>query len=211
MLKFNECTLLKLDKTFALSQVEENQILQDWIGSHADISDFEQQSLNLYQGILKRHVHDWNEVELRQHFIGPILTLVNFSNPKFTMFAERSFSGVVDDIELSGKPDGMIASGFREPEKPYFCFQEYKKERDPLGDPAGQALAAMLVAQEINEHKHPIYGCYVVGDLWRFMILQGKTYAISKAYVATDDAIFDIFRVLKALKQIIIRLVAMDG
>ncbi|OQY47018.1 MAG: hypothetical protein B6242_05905 [Anaerolineaceae bacterium 4572_78] len=183
MLKFNECTLLKLDKTFALSQVEENQILQDWIGSHADISDFEQQSLNLYQGILKRHVHDWNEVELRQHFIGPILTLVNFSNPKFTMFAERSFSGVVDDIELSGKPDGMIASGFREPEKPYFCFQEY------------------------NAYQHEIYGCYVVGDIWHFMVLHGKTYSISGSYAATRDDIVDIFIVLKRLKQIIIDLI----
>ncbi len=207
MLKFNECTLLKLDKTFALSQVEENQILQDWIGSHADISDFEQQSLNLYQGILKRHVHDWNEVELRQHFIGPILTLVNFSNPKFTMFAERSFSGVVDDIELSGKPDGMIASGFREPEKPYFCFQEYKKDKDPHGDPAGQALAAMLVAQEINAYQHEIYGCYVVGDIWHFMVLHGKTYSISGSYAATRDDIVDIFIVLKRLKQIIIDLI----
>ncbi len=211
MLKFSECTLAKLDKMFILNQTYKSQPLQDWLNGNVEISDTENNVLEMYRQILTIQGHDWNEVELRKHFIGPMLTLVNFSSKKIGMFAERSFSGIVNSIEMGGVPDSIIASGFREPEKPYFCFQEYKKERDPLGDPAGQALAAMLVAQEINEHKHPIYGCYVVGDLWRFMILQGKTYAISKAYVATDDAIFDIFRVLKALKQIIIRLVAMDG
>jgi len=104
---------------------------------------------------------------------------------------------------MGGRPDGMIASGFREPEKPYFCFQEYKKERDPDGDPAAQALAAMLVAQEISEHSHPIYGGYVRGSLWSFMTLQGREYCISDPYVATRDDVFDIFRMLKSLRQIV--------
>jgi len=43
------------------------------------------------------------------------------------------------------------------------------------------------------------------------MTLQGKEYCISNGYMATRDDIFDIFRILKTLKQIVIRLVAMDG
>jgi hypothetical protein len=101
----------------------------------------------------------------------------------------------------------MIASGFRLPEKPYFCFQEYKKEKDPEGDPAGQTLAAMLAAQEINEHRNPIYGCYIRGQMWFFMVLEEKKYCISVPYVATRDDIFDIFLILKALKQIVTELV----
>jgi hypothetical protein len=94
----------------------------------------------------------------------------------------------------------MVASGWRAPEIPYFCLQEYKKEKDPNGDPAGQCLAAMLVAQELNQHQHPVYGCYVLGRNWFFMLLKEKEYAISNAYPSTLEEVFDIFRILKALK-----------
>ena len=211
MLKFSDCTLVKLDKTFTLNQIDESQALQDWLEDESKITDIEQHVLSMYRETLASSVDNWNEIELIQYFIGLVFTLVNFSSKVFSLFAEREFSGLVDSIEMKGEPDGMIASGFREPENPYFCFQEYKKERDPRGDPAGQALAAMLVAQEINEHKHPIYGCYVIGRNWFFMTLQGKEYCISNGYMATRDDIFDIFRILKTLKQIVIRLVAMDG
>ena len=113
---------------------------------------------------------------------------------------------VVDGTAMSGKPDGIIASGRRSPKKPYFCFQEYKRFKNPDGDPAGQCLAAMLVAQEINEYKHPIYGCHVIGNAWYFMVLEGKIYSISTGHFATRDDIFDIFLILKSLKAIIIEL-----
>ena len=157
------------------------------------------------------NAHDWNETELAYNFIGPVMALVNYTSEAFNFFAERLVSGVVEGFEMSGKPDGMIASGFREPKMPYFCFQEYKKDQDPEGDPAGQVLAAMLVAQVLNEHHHPIYGGYVKGRDWFFMVLRGKQYAISEPYIATRDDVFDIFRILKALKAIIADLVAQDA
>ncbi len=203
MLNFKNCTLALLDETFDLEQTDDNQTLQTWIDGHAEISDVEQQVLAMLGKTLRDHVHDWNEMELIQHFIGPVFSLVNFSTRKFGLFAEREFGAVVEGVEMSGRPDGMIASGFRLPKKPYFCFQEYKKETDPAGDPAGQALAAMLVAQEINEHQHPVYGCYIRGQLWFFMVLEGKNYGISVPYAASRDDIFDIFRILKVLKQMV--------
>ncbi|MEM7129260.1 MAG: hypothetical protein AAF702_23205 [Chloroflexota bacterium] len=152
------------------------------------------------------NVHDWNEYELDSHFIGPIFSIVNYSSTKFNHFGQRDLEGVVEGIRLSGKPDGMIASGRRKPGKPFFAFQEYKRNLDPGGDPAGQALAAMLVGQSLDEEPKPLYGCYVVGNAWRFITLEGKEYAISHDFSAITDDIFDIFRILKALKQIVIEL-----
>ena len=129
--------------------------------------------------------------------------MVNFSGKNRKFFAERPLSATIDKIELNGKVDGLIASGRRVPKQPYFCLHEYKKEEDPDGDPAGQALAAMLVAQELNQHEQPVYGGYVKGCIWYFMALQRLEYTISYSYVATREDIFDIFRVLKALKAII--------
>jgi len=205
MINFNECTLFSLDKQFNLESCETLPALQSWLNEQMEISESDRAILEKFRYPLKQYVHDWNEVELLQRFIGPIFSLIDFSSRRYNLFAGRSLKGTVEGIELGGQPDGLIASGFRKPEKPYFCFQEYKKEKDAEGDPAGQVLAAMLVAQEINEHKHPIYGCYVRGALWYFLLLQGKQYAISDGYLATRDDLFDIFRILHGVKQIVLR------
>ena len=99
----------------------------------------------------------------------------------------------------------MIATGDREPEAPFFAFTAYKRQLDPIGDPAGQTLAAMLVAQVLNQHQQAIYGAYVVGSDWRFMVLEGQHYTISRDYAALTDELFAIFRSLKALKAIVIQ------
>jgi hypothetical protein len=203
MRSFKDWTLVELDKTFRLDVLDNSTVLEQWLTGQAKLSDFERQVLRSFQKILHIHVHDWNETELAYNFIGPVMALANFNTKQFNFFAERAFKGTVDEIEMGGRPDGMIASGFREPEQPYFCFQEYKKEKDPEGDPAAQALAAMLVAQELNQHLFPMYGCYIKGEVWHFMMLQKRAYCISNGYVATRDDLFEIFRILKTLKQLI--------
>jgi hypothetical protein len=106
----------------------------------------------------------------------------------------------------------LFASGFRNPKKPFFCLNEYKRGTDPNGDPKGQALIAMLVAQQLNENKNrdtdrPIYGSFIIGRAWYFMALVGKEYAISGDYSCADDEIFDIFRILKSLRVQIQKLI----
>ncbi len=201
---FRELTLLELDKMFHLRQTRTSPVLEQWLTGRAEISNTERQRLTAFREKLVINVHDWNETELAHYFIGPLLTLVDYTTEYFNLFAERPFSGVVDGIEMAGKPDGIIASGLREPVTPFFCLQEYKKEQDPEGDPAGQTLSAMLVAQELNEHQHPVYGCHVRGRDWFFMVLQGREYCISEGHLATRDDIFEIFRILRVLKQIIL-------
>ena len=207
MLTFKNCTLDQLDDMFGLKPLPLKQmpVLQTWLGGQSEISEQERGYVSLLREYLQEHAEDWNEQELSMNFIGPLFALVKFDyDRKFALFAQRSLNGVVEGTEMGGRPDGMIATGYRRPKKPYFCFQKYKKEKDPEGDPQAQALAAMLVAQEINEHQFPVYGCHVRGRLWFFMVIQGKEYAVSDGYLATREDIFDIFRILKVLKQMII-------
>ncbi len=120
---------------------------------------------------------------------------------------ERDLAITIDDYELSGRVDGMIATGYRNPKMPYFCMNEYKRQTDPNGDPKGQVLIAMLVAQQLNENTKPIFGSYIIGRNWCFMALVGKEYAISKDFSCVDDEIFDIHRMLKSLKVQIDKLI----
>jgi hypothetical protein len=166
---FRECRLSWLEKTFGLDQVKHFPVLDNWLSEKADISPYEKENLTHLQEILEFNVRDWYEGELDSFFIGPVMSLVNFSNKKSNLFSDRIVDGTFEDWRLYGKPGSFIASGRREPEIPFFALQEYKKMTDPDGDPAGQALAAMLAGQALNDNGLPIYGCHVlapIGILW---------------------------------------------
>ncbi|MEM8528446.1 MAG: hypothetical protein AAGG68_27640 [Bacteroidota bacterium] len=202
-LYLNEMTQQKMYKIFGLRKVSKLQSLEEWLSDLPELNEEERTVAQLYQARLLENIDNWNEQELSLGFIGPILNLIPFKIPyKLNLFAQRPIHATVENYELVGKPDGILASGFQEPEVPYFSFHEYKKEIDSTGDPAGQNLAAMLAGQSLNETDNRMYGCYVVGRNWFFMALEGKEYAISKAYSADDfDELIEIIRVLKGLKE----------
>lgn len=204
-LYFNEMTQQKMYKTFGLRKVSKIESLDSWLSNLPSLTAIEKSTAQLYQNRLLKNIDNWNEQELSLGFIGPIINLIDFKVPYLlNFFAQRPLIGTVDGYELIGKPDGILAGGNFEPETPYFSFQEYKKDVNSSGDPAGQNLAAMLVGQQQNENKEIIYGCYIVGRLWYFMVLDGKEYAISKSYSADDEAaVFEIIQVLKALRTIL--------
>lgn len=203
---FSSCTLAYLEETFQLEPVQQLDVLDNWLNIDIGVSDVERQQLEHFRNLLSENILHWNEYELSLNFIGPIFGLVAFTDKKFNFFAQRALGAIIDDIELSGKMDGMIASGFRAPKIPYFAFHEFKKEADSSGDPAGQNLAAMLAGQALNKNHFPIYGCYVNGRNWHFMALQDKQYAISEAYSSTSKLeVLDVFRILKGLKRMILK------
>lgn len=203
MSNFRDWKLTKLEKRFHLKRVRNLSALENWLLSKEVITDFEKSVLAYLSNHLNDNILTWNEQELSMHAIGPIFTWVNFTTEKSNLFELRELSGNVDGEEISGKPDGMISSGRGEPEIPFFCFHEYKKEADPNGDPNGQCLSAMLVAQAKNEENTPIYGVTIVGENWRFLVLDGNNYDISSSFSAGSNDIYDIFRILKGLKRII--------
>jgi hypothetical protein len=211
---FRQCTLTKLDKLFGLRQVFASPMLEQWLQREMTLSDYEQQTLHELRELLNLNAPGWNEQELALHFIGPLLSLVRFTEPyRFNLFAERKIGAVLasseGEVELSGEPDGIVATGFREPEIPMFAFTEYKRQLDPEGDPAGQTLAAMLVGQRLNPKPHPIYGCYVVGRDWFFMVLHESHYVISTGHNALQvSELAEILRILKTLKLMILEFTA---
>ena len=168
-----------------------------------NVTEFEKTFLLNIQNPLIDKVDYWNEQELIENFVGPLFALVNFNSLEYGLFSERPMTAIVDGIELFGKPDAVIAKGRYSPKIPYFCLHEYKKENEPKGDPAGQCLVAMLVAQELNSNLRPLYGVVVKGMMLTFIVLNGKEYAISKPFKAIDEDIYDIVKLLKHLKTII--------
>lgn len=198
---FKGWSLESIDEYFGTTQVDELNALNELLAFEYNVDDFERRYLlMLSKDYLTLGGDNWNEVELENKIISPIIVFSGIQNKKFSYFLEREIEAQIDGFELFGRVDGMIATGFRSPKLPYFCLYEYKRQTDPNGDPQGQALIAMMVAQKLNNNQFPIYGSYVIGRNWYFMALVGKEYAISKDYSCVDDEMFDIFRILKSLR-----------
>ena len=205
---FKDWTLDKIDDAFGLRQVRRLPILEELLAFEYQADAYETRYLsNLSENYIILGGDDWNEVELENKIISPIIVFSEIANQQYSYFLERELAATIEDYELSGRVDGMIATGYRNPRMPYFCINEYKRQTDPNGDPKGQALIAMLVAQQLNENHKPIFGSYIIGRNWCFMALVGKEYAISKDFSCVDDEIFDIHRMLKSLKVQIDKLI----
>ena len=94
----------------------------------------------------------------------------------------------------------MLARGKQIPKLPHFFLHEYKPEKNRDNDPIGQLLIAMVAAQTLNADNQPIYGIYVNGRNWFFVVLDAKEYTVSNAYNITSDDIFTLFAALVFLR-----------
>jgi hypothetical protein len=205
---FKDWTPDQIDDAFGTYQVRRLPLLEELLSFEYQVDDYERRYLsNLSENYLSLGGDSWNEVELENKLISPVIVFSGIETPRFVYFLERELSVTIGEYELSGRVDGMIATGYRNPKVPYFCLNEYKRQTDPNGDPQGQALIAMLAAQAQNDNKKPIFGCYVIGRIWYFMALVGKEYAISNDFSCVNDEMFDIFRILKGLRVQIEKLI----
>lgn len=153
---------------------------------------------------LSENVENWNEDELKMMFIALFLAEFKFNNaPHYKVFTQRYFSLQTPTVEASGRIEWFIATGKQTPKKPFFFLQEYKPEKGSNNDPLGQLLIAMVDVQTLNQDaQKPLYGCYIIGRLWFFVLLVGKEYAVSRAYDATQkDDMTAMIQILEKVKQ----------
>lgn len=200
----------ELIDTFKLTRLVSNQCsvqMQTWLDCETTLNDGEQYLFDLIFNDACQNIDGWHEEDLKMKFICFVLRLGNLvDNDVFHTYFERTIETTVEGHFLKVKTDFMLAKGILDmPQVPYFHFQEYKRQTDPNGDPIAQVLEAMLIAQEINQNKQPIYGAYVIGKFWNFIVLENKTYSISKTFDCTEhDDLLKMIAVLRKFNQLII-------
>jgi hypothetical protein len=205
--QYSEAELIKLFDLRRLIGNQAHPLLTEWLTiSDIALSNNEQET---FEDILKdavRNIHNWYEEDLKMRVIAFVLKLGHLNDTdRYHPYFERMIVATIEEHYLKIKTDFMIAKGILNvPEVPYFHFQEYKRQTDPNGDPIGQLLEAMLIAQALNQNDKPVYGCYVIGKLWNFVVLKEKTYCISESYDCTKpDNLLQIIAVLRRFKEIL--------
>ena len=158
--------------------------------------------------LAKAYIDSWNEDEYKFMFISPFIAKAGFVSEHFKVFTQRPLSVKYanDSKTTEGLVEFMLAKGVQIPRKPHFFLHEYKPEKRRDNDPLGQLLIAMVAAKVQNADDKPIYGIYVNGRNWFFVILDNNTYAVSNPFVTTSDDIFDLFAVLLYFKDLMEKL-----
>ena len=196
-----------LIETFGLQRLfKSTPLLDDWLSAAGELNDIDTSIIGESQEKLIENADSWNEEELKMSFISIVIFLARFSNTIRTYY-DREISAVINGINVSCKADMMLSKGIGELIKtPYFFLHEYKREKKYSGDPVGQMLGGMLIAQAKNNDEKPIYGCYVQGRFWFFATLQSNTYVVSKGFDSSEmDDVKKVIFILRKLNQIILK------
>jgi len=208
---FEQWTSFDVERKLNIQSLWESPALSDWITVSNKPPEQLANQLSESAHYLSRYYNFWNEQELFGKFIAPLLYSVRMEGNSFNLFHERPLKAKVKDYSVSGIVDGMVAYGDTEPSHPYFFLHEYKRMKQSEADPLGQLLIAMIAARELNQDGKPIYGCYIIGSYWRFVLLDGDTYAQTQGYDASDPGeLRTIWLILDKTKQIIIQRIAED-
>ena len=158
--------------------------------------------------LLLDYVDTWNNDETTFMFIAPFFNQIGFFSEHFKAFIQRELSVKYEsDAKITkGLVEFMLGKGVQRERKPFNLFlQQYKAEKQD-NDPLGQLLISMVAAKVQNADDKPIYGIYVNGRNWFFVILDNNTYAVSNPFVTTSDDIFDLFAVLLYFKDLMEKL-----
>lgn len=101
----------------------------------------------------------------------------------------------------------MVATGKANPKQPFFFLQEFKPQKGAKCDPLAQVLTAMLVARELNSaqrpKQEPLYGSYIIGRDWFFVMLLEQQYVVSRSFDSTQEDIYRIIAILRRMKHYI--------
>jgi hypothetical protein len=204
-LSFKKWTLDAVHNAFALKRVDEHSALTSWLETSTTLTTPEHEYLLKFRRILQAKIITWNAKDLKMKFISHLLEVVDFDETdEYRSFFDATVKASINDHTVTAKADMTVATGIAEPQVPFFFMQEYKKERGSDNAPLAQVLGAMIVAQSLNNAAHGMmYGCYVIGRNWFFVVLEGSQYAVSTEYSAVKDDLFTIVEILRKLKTII--------
>ena len=174
-----------------------NQARHNWPEQYSSL--IESMRLELFE-----YHQGWNEIDLMMQFIGPLFKLISFQGEHYGIFYHRSLKAKINKILVNGILDSVVATGYSDPLQPFFFLKEYKKSQGYDNEPFGQLLISMVAAQQLNNDGQPLYGCYVIGSLWRFVLLDGQKYATTQSYDATDAGELQIiWSMLVEVKRIV--------
>jgi len=203
---FSNIRFIDLKTLVNIRQVADETVFQDWFQFAYPYHQDEEQFLQELIDTNRLYVLSYSEEELKIKFIGPLLNKVHYQFDDVQDWYQRPLKAKINQAVLHGYVDFMVAKGFKEPERPYFFIQEFKKTKIDI-DPEDQLLAEMLVAMTLNPCDR-MHGAYIIGQEWRFVILRRTALNTYEYYVSLIfdclhfESLCEIYKNLQAVKSL---------
>lgn len=173
---FSKVRYADLQALVDLREEVDDSKFEDWINDSSMKTT--EADVKFLEGLItknRKNIESYSEEEVKAKFIIPILNRIDFSFAGINDWYERTLRKDFNGTTLGGTVDYLVAAGEKEPVRPYFFLQEFKPEVTNK-NPEVQLVAEMLVAFPENESgDDSMKGAYLVGTIWRFVILQKMT------------------------------------
>lgn len=194
----------EVENEFGLKRHFSFQPLDDLLSNLPELQSDESSLLERFRQKLILLVDSWSEEDLKMNFISGVLNIVDFQQMTYRSFFDYSLTATLKGEPIAGKVDCIVAKGTQIAEKPIFFLQEYKPEKRQASDPLGQLLIAMVASQVLNnDTESPLYGCYIIGRNWFFVVCKGQDYIVSNAFDSTrQEDLETITAILKKIKHL---------
>ncbi len=202
---FSSIKYADLEELVSLKVVDNEQKFDDWFQTPYKMKGSETLFL---KNIIQKHktrITSYLEEDLKAKFLIPILNQVDFMAEEVNDWYDANLSGIVNNIEINGFTDYMVAQGTKTPRRPYFFIQEFKPSI-PDRNPEVQLLAELLVTVEKNQTA-VMRGGYIIGQFWKFVLLEKIKenqfqYFVSPAFDALKlPDLKQIYVILQAVKH----------
>lgn len=206
---FSHIKFADLKALVDIRQRVDEAVFDEWFRCPYELSEDEHRFLCGLIEANRLFVLSYSEEELKIKFIGPLLNKVHYQFGEVRDWYQRPLRARINQAILNGYVDFMVAKGVKEPERPYFFIQEFKKTKIDI-DPEDQLLAEMLVAMALNPSDR-MHGAYIIGQEWRFVILQRTApntyeYFVSLIFDCLDfESLCRIYQHLQAVKTLFCR------
>ena len=205
-LSFSHVKFSDLSELVDIRQVVDDSVFAEWFGYSYRLNSHEEQLLQELIEENRQFMLSYSEDELKMKFLAPLLNAVHFHTGSIRDWYQRPLKAKINNVILGGYVDFMVATGVKEPARPYFFIQEFKKTKIDV-DPEDQLLAEMLVAMTLNKMA-VMHGAYIIGKIWNFVLLKQQAqdsyeYYVSLAFDSSNPkSLHNIYVNLHAVKAL---------
>ena len=198
-------SLAEVEARFGLERSREVAFFEEWQSPLPELTDREDNSLDLLYRRLQYHRADSELLEgaVTLLAVAPLLELAGFYDPPYKLKSEASVEISIDDGEetLRGRIDALILKG-----QLWVLVVEAKKTTIPLRSALPQLLTYLMANPQPGQ---PLFGLITNGDEVLFVKVSqtpSMQYDISRAFslYTVRSELTQVLQVLKHLGQVIV-------
>lgn len=99
----------EVEKAFGIRRVRKSELLDAWLNAEPVGTERQWAEVERLRRSAEEDIDTWNEPALKFLFIGPLVSLIDFSTEHYNNFLEQTLTVSNDEVSARGYVDYMVA------------------------------------------------------------------------------------------------------